>query len=360
VQTFLPYPSFRRTARVLDDRRLGKQRVEALQILNALHGLTHGWVNHPAVVMWRGYEPALALYGLAITREWQRRGYADTVWDKLLPFVPDGRLHPAAPPWLGDPLLHRSHRCALVRKDPDFYAPLFPDADACVPYVWPAGRKVGQDEVPEGHLLHRIARDHRRLFRGRALGSSSPQGRFPDADRLDGLVLDEVEAYGKHLLYRFGRHWAHVHLGLQGTFLERRSPPPEPLAQVRWRIVGASVTADLVAPRTCELLDADGVSALLAKLGPDPLRDPGAGEAVYARVRRKRQAIGAVLLDQGVVAGVGSVLQAEALSLASLDPDRPANAVRPEEWDVLWTGLVALMERSADEGRIERSGARVG
>jgi hypothetical protein len=143
VQTFLPYASFRRSARVLDDRRLGKQRVEALQILNALHGRSRGWVNHPAVRMWRGYEDALVLYGLVVTREWTRRGFADTVAGKLLAFVPPGWRRPRrAPPWLGDPALHRSHRSALVRKAPAVYGPLFPGVPDDLPYVWPPGPRA--------------------------------------------------------------------------------------------------------------------------------------------------------------------------------------------------------------------------
>jgi hypothetical protein len=138
MQTFLPYPSFGRSAGILDDRRLGKQRVEALQILNALHGRSRGWTNHPATRMWRGYEDALVLYGLVVTREWKRRGRADTVEGKLLAFVPQGWRRPRQlPPWLGDPAFHRAHQSSLVRKDPAFYRAFFPDVPDDLPYVWP-------------------------------------------------------------------------------------------------------------------------------------------------------------------------------------------------------------------------------
>jgi hypothetical protein len=108
VQTFLPYPDFVRCARVLDGRRLGKQRVEALQICNALDRDHGGWIHHPATRMWRGYEPALVAYGVAITREWIRRGHRDTVEDKLLahlhgePYRGQRALREAGllPPWL--------------------------------------------------------------------------------------------------------------------------------------------------------------------------------------------------------------------------------------------------------------------
>lgn len=146
MQTFLPDSDFERTARLLDRRRLGKQRVEALQICNALHRETGGWINHPVTRMWRGYEPALVAYGLAIVREWTAQGGADTVGDKLRAHLhgqPDRSQKELAeldmlPPWLGRRDLHRSHRSALVRKDPDFYRPLFPDVADDLPYVWPA------------------------------------------------------------------------------------------------------------------------------------------------------------------------------------------------------------------------------
>ncbi|HJX08803.1 MAG TPA: MSMEG_6728 family protein [Actinomycetota bacterium] len=145
VQTFLPYPDFERTAAVLDRRRLGKQRVETLQICNALHKERGGWVNHPVTRMWRGHEPALVAYGLAIVREWTAQGRADTVREKLLPHLhgePDRTQEELArlgmlPPWLGREDLHHAYRSALVRKDPDFYRPLFPDATADLEYVWP-------------------------------------------------------------------------------------------------------------------------------------------------------------------------------------------------------------------------------
>lgn len=139
MQTFLPYPDFASCAAALDTRRLGKQRVEALQILNALGRTSGGWVNHPAVRMWRGYEQALVHYALAMCAEWVRRGHADTVRDQILARHPG---LPAldkvqTPPWLDRADFHRSHRSNLLRKDPAFYGPLFPGDDDCLPYVWP-------------------------------------------------------------------------------------------------------------------------------------------------------------------------------------------------------------------------------
>lgn len=147
MQTFLPYPDFAASARVLDDRRLGKQRVEALQVLRANIRPGYGWRHHPAVLMWRGHEEALARYGVEICREWKRRGHADSCEGKILDEaracgVDHVRTQSqlasddALPRWLGDPAFHRSHRSALVRKD-DRYSAQFPDADPELAYVWP-------------------------------------------------------------------------------------------------------------------------------------------------------------------------------------------------------------------------------
>lgn len=146
MQTFLPYPDFEQTAEVLDDRRLGKQRVEVLQILNATHRTTGGWINHPATRMWRGFEPALVAYGIAIIDVWIRTGRADSVRGKILPHLHGQPVRSQRqldalgllPPWLGREDLHRAYRSALVRKMPEHYRPLFPDVEEDLPYVWPA------------------------------------------------------------------------------------------------------------------------------------------------------------------------------------------------------------------------------
>ena len=149
MQTFLPYPDFAQTAAVLDTRRLGKQRVEAMQILRALTRPVYGWKHHPAVLMWQGYEEALGAYAVAICREWCRRGHADTCEVKILddlaaaavPVPPRTQAEVSAagalPPWLGDDAVHRSHQSALLRKDPEWYATKFGDVPDDLPYVWP-------------------------------------------------------------------------------------------------------------------------------------------------------------------------------------------------------------------------------
>lgn len=145
MQTFLPYRSFDRTARVLDRTRLGKQRVEALQIVRALTREQYGWKRHPAVLMWSGYEEALARYATAICDEWRRRGSPDTCLRQILDETgfdpPRTQIELGAagalPPWLGRRAFHRAHQSSLVRKDPGWYRQFFPDVPDDLPYVWP-------------------------------------------------------------------------------------------------------------------------------------------------------------------------------------------------------------------------------
>lgn len=158
MQTFLPYSRFDSSAAVLDDLRLGKQRVETLQILRALvYPSYRGWKNHPATAMWRGFTDALVAYGVAVCAEWTRRGRADAVRPALLEFTGGddldqdelarrGRL----PPWLGLPAFHAAHRSALLGKLPEHYRPAFPDDETDLPYLWPAPIfprwPIGRDE----------------------------------------------------------------------------------------------------------------------------------------------------------------------------------------------------------------------
>lgn len=148
VQTFLPFPDFTASAAVLDDKRLGKQRVEALQILRAQLREGYGWQHHPAVTMWRGFPEGLAAYSLAVCEEWTRRGFADSVAESIRADLataglssPDAQAALAAagrlPGWLGDDRFHRSHRQVLLTKLPEHYRQFFPDDEPGTTYVWP-------------------------------------------------------------------------------------------------------------------------------------------------------------------------------------------------------------------------------
>jgi hypothetical protein len=149
VQTFLPHPDFEASARALDQKRLGKQRVETIQVVRALTVADYGWANHPAALMWKGYEEALVRYGLDMCEVWVATGRADTTAATMRADVaaargitvirtqPELAAAGELPPWLGDEALHLSHRSALFRKDPDFYRPQFPEDPDDLPYVWP-------------------------------------------------------------------------------------------------------------------------------------------------------------------------------------------------------------------------------
>ncbi len=148
MQTFLPYESFARSAEALDTRRLGKQRVEVLQIVRALTVAEYAWKHHPATLMWQGYEEALGAYGIEVVRAWRARGFDDTCEATIMEDLTAAGVQPprtqdelasegALPPWLGDEAFHRSHQSSLLRKDPEWYGPRFPDVPADLPYVWP-------------------------------------------------------------------------------------------------------------------------------------------------------------------------------------------------------------------------------
>jgi endonuclease-8 len=233
--------------------------------------------------------------------------------------------------------------------------------------------------VPEGHSLHRLAGQLGELV-GQRVTASSPQGRF-DVGPVDGSVVSDVQAYGKHLLLTLrpldpstssarespelvdspwtglGRNrgaacFVHVHLGMRGKWL-RFSPVTGPgLKQVRLRLATPEVAWDLIAPTTCDLLDADGRAALLVTLGPDPLRPEAEADEVRRRLQTYRGTVGAALMDQGVLAGVGNVFRAEILHACRISPDRPAARVTDAEFADLWPRLQAMMAQGVEDGRI--------
>jgi endonuclease-8 len=213
--------------------------------------------------------------------------------------------------------------------------------------------------VPEGHTIHRLARDHNQLFGGAPVSVSSPQGRFTEgAALLDGLVLTRTDAHGKHLFHGFGggprtpAYWLHVHLGLYGKFTVGPAPAPVPVGQVRMRLVGTSEYADLRGPIACEVLTPVDKAALHARLGADPLRADADPAAAWARISRSRTPIGQLLMDQSVVAGVGNVYRAEVLFRHGVDPQRPGRELDRAVWDAVWADLVALLRSGVRAGRI--------
>lgn len=191
MQTFVPYSDFDASARALDVKRLGKQRVEVIQIVRALTVPGYGWASHPAVLMWKGYEEALGRYGLTMCDVWLELGFGDTcaatiAYDLRLIGIEHIRSYPelaeaaALPAWLFDPAVHRSHQSSLVRKEPEHYGPLFPGVPDDIAYLWPVRspdviererRKVDNARAREQRRLERLALEAEKARRRRSLAA---------------------------------------------------------------------------------------------------------------------------------------------------------------------------------------------
>ncbi len=212
--------------------------------------------------------------------------------------------------------------------------------------------------MPEGHTLFRLARHQSRAFAGRPVHVTSPQGRFAaGAALLDGRVLDEVTSYGKHLFACFGADTLHVHLGLYGSYTSGTGTPPPPRGALRMRWEGdgpdgGGVWTDLRGATAGEVLSAPEVDRILDRLGPDPLRPRTDGTVAHRRISRSRTAVGALLMDQSVLAGVGNVYRAELLFRHRVSPFRPGRDVGADLWAGMWADLVVLMRAGVRMGRI--------
>lgn len=266
--------------------------------------------------------------------------------------------------------------------------------------------------MPEGHSVHRIARQFALHFVGRRVAASSPQGRFAaGAARIDGLEMTDAKAVGKQMFLEFDhRVWLRVHLGMygawdfagditadattasaggrmgqtnqRGTLLSddaessnasigapRRtrlrmaeqekleapieSFPPEPIGAVRVRLLTEDTVADLRGPTACEVQEPEEVRAQIAKLGPDPIVDGKRGEQRFVdAVRKKPTPIGLVLMDQSVVSGIGNVYRAELLFRARLNPHTPARDIPEELVRELWKDWTKLLKLGVKLGQM--------
>jgi len=290
--------------------------------------------------------------------------------------------------------------------------------------------------VPEGHSVHRIARQFARNFVGHPVAVSSPQGRFADgAAMLDGKTMTSARAVGKQMFLEFdGVLWLRVHLGIYGAWdfagdittdatirsaagrmgqttmrgtvvatdtlgeqsegspdedahgdaalddadgedsvrsigaprrarlrmaeqekaSELETFPPDPVGAVRVRLLTEAAVADLRGPTACEVLDAEQVAAVIARLGPDPLLDDSteAEERFVTAVTKKRTPIGLLLMDQSVVSGIGNVYRAEMLFRARLDPHRPGTSVTTDEARALWRDWAYLLDLGVRTGQM--------
>ncbi len=208
--------------------------------------------------------------------------------------------------------------------------------------------------MPEGHTIHRIACDQRGWLVGQRLGLLSPQGRFDkESKKLAGSLLQDISAHGKHLFYHWERKKiVHVHLGLYGKFRVHKNPAPEPRGAVRVRMIGQQYSIDLNGPTCCELIDARKFQTIKARLGEDPLRDDACPDKLWERMCRSRSAIGTILLNQAVIAGVGNVYRAEILFLLGIHPETPANQISRQQFDELWELTGTLLRTGVKYNRI--------
>jgi formamidopyrimidine-DNA glycosylase len=211
--------------------------------------------------------------------------------------------------------------------------------------------------MPEGHSIYRYAGRHRELLADREVVATSPQGRFRGgAARISGRKLLDVTAHGKHLFYHWQRaETLHIHLGLYGRFRTFESDPPPPTPGTRLTLSADGVSVYLAGPSVCELIPPSEEEAIRARLGPDPLQagaDDHNATEFAARLSRRRIPIGAALLDQSVIAGLGNIYRAEVLFLTGIDPATPANEIPPGKVEDLWTTSVELLERGVAEGKI--------
>jgi endonuclease VIII len=209
--------------------------------------------------------------------------------------------------------------------------------------------------MPEGHTLFRLARDLGEAFAGRAVRVSSPQGRFAtDAAQLDGQVMVGAESAGKHLFVEFpGERFIHVHLGLIGKFDIHHGGEQLPVGQVRLRLANDTAYADLRGATQCDLVGLAERGAVLARLGPDPLRPDADPDRAWRRISRSDRPVGDLLMDQSVLAGVGNVYRAEVLFRHRMHPLRPGRSLRRAQWQAIWDDLVELLAEGVRLGRID-------
>ncbi|QAU53393.1 Endonuclease 8 1 [Corynebacterium pelargi] len=208
--------------------------------------------------------------------------------------------------------------------------------------------------MPEGHVIHRLAKELDQHFGGTIPEVSSPQGRFAiEAKALDSLAYDHAEAWGKHLFVHFAperfEHIVHIHLGLIGSF--RIEPAEEVWGQIRLRIANDAIAANLRGPQWCRLISEEEQSRATGKLGADPLREDADFAAILGKVRRSKRTVASLLMDQKLFAGVGNIYRAETLFRLGIDPFTPGE--RLDCWPEVWEDLRFLMAEGVQRGRID-------
>jgi endonuclease-8 len=200
--------------------------------------------------------------------------------------------------------------------------------------------------VPEGHTIHRAARDHHGILASKQLAVSSPQGRFSDgASLLTGQLCLAVEAFGKHLLYRFNNgDVLHIHLGLFGRIRKSKLPLVEPRGEVRVRLVSDTHVIDINGPTICQVLTGQEVLSLIDRIGPDVLRSDADPGLAFNRITKSKAPIGRLIMDQSVMAGIGNIYRSEILWRQAVHPETPGKAIDRKTFDRIWDDAKALLK----------------
>lgn len=212
--------------------------------------------------------------------------------------------------------------------------------------------------MPEGHSIHRVANTFQGDYVNSKVKIFSPQGRFEsDAKLVSGRTLTDSTAIGKQLFLGFDNELTlRIHLGIYGKWNFYKVPiskAPEVWGAVRARFGVANFSADLRGPTVCEVIDQEGVNLVLKRLGPDPLNsDPTGAEALkfVSKVKSSRAPIGAALMNQAVISGIGNVYRAELLFRAGLNPKTPGEKLTEDQLLAIWDDSVKLMRIGVKKG----------
>ena len=199
--------------------------------------------------------------------------------------------------------------------------------------------------MPEGHTIHRAAMDHHKVLAGDKLTVQSPQGRFAEgAQHLSGKLCIAVEAFGKHLIYRFeAGDSLHIHLGLFGKIRKHKLPLKEPRGAVRVRLISDTHAIDINGPSICEVLNIEALMKLTARVGPDVLRSDANPDLAFKRISKSKSSIGSLIMNQSVMAGIGNIYRTEILWRQAVHPETLGKNIDRQTFDRIWNDAKALL-----------------
>ena len=199
--------------------------------------------------------------------------------------------------------------------------------------------------MPEGHTIHRAAIDHHKVLASAKLTVLSPQGRFAEGSRhLSGKLCTAVEAFGKHLIYRFeAGDSLHIHLGLFGKIRKHKLPLRQPRGVVRVRLISSTHAIDINGPSICEVLNIEGLMKLTTRIGPDVLRSDAHPDLAFKRIAKSKSSIGSLIMNQSVMAGIGNIYRTEILWRQAVHPETPGKNIDRQTFDRIWNDAKALL-----------------